>query len=338
MKKYIIVTILCTLATLNSMDQPPAREPREWMAKEYADGNKKQIACFSYWLEKHEIPIEGKSLVSCGCGPGELEAELAKKARHVHGIDASKNMIDYAKKTHGKLANNLFFTHCFAEDFRSQPVYDLALASCCFDLLADQPNALQAIASSLKYGGSFFANIETTSNQKSPGLLVFEDMKRDIPIIGRLLSMLPNPTGSTHPTYGDLHIMLFAAGLTDIKSSIETYDLTMTEQEWRKAQLALLLSSPGAQMVINSTAEGVGYAASEGAFWWISMSEEEKQQHDAPFFPESNHELIQKIRVNNLCRYLFNNYFNRCLTKMQKNEDGTYTWKYETTIILAQKK
>jgi len=337
-KKYIITAVLCALGSLNGMDQPPTREPREWMAQEYSENNKFQTSCFSHWLEKHKIPTQGKSIVSFGCGTGEIEAELAKKARHVHGTDASKNMIDYAKKTHGNPTNNLFFTHCFAEDFTSQPIYDLALASCCFHWFADQPKALKAIANSLKYGGSFFANIETESNQKSPGHLVFEDMNRDIPGLKRLLSMLSSPTGSSHPTFADLHTMLFDAGLTDIKSSVETYDWTMTEQEWRNAQLPLLLSTPGAQWIINSTQDHIGYASSQAVFWMMSMSEEEKKQHDAPFFPESNHELIQKIRANNFCRYLFNNYLNRCLTKMQKNENGTYTWKYETTVVLAQKK
>jgi hypothetical protein len=68
------------------------------------------------------------------------------------------------------------------------------------------------------------------------------------------------------------------------------------------------------------------------------MSSEEKTEHDNFFFPESNHELIQKIRTNDFCRYLFNNFLRRCLTKLQKNDDSTYTWKYETTLFTAEKK
>jgi ubiquinone/menaquinone biosynthesis C-methylase UbiE len=338
MKKSTIIA-LCVISNLNGMDQPAKREPREWPAKEYSKGNKNQIACFSQWMEKYKIPTQDKTIVSFGCGTGEIEAELAKKARHVHGTDASNNMIDHAKKTHGNRANNLFFTHCFAEDFTSQPVYDLALASCCFHWFADQPKAVKAIANSLKSEGLFFANIDTATNAKPLGLVAYEEMMNDYPIINNVLSILPNPTGSTHPTYGELHIMLFDAGLTDIKSSVETYDCIMTEEELRQMQLPILLSSPGAQTLINTTSDNwLAQKAANSAFWWISMSDEEKQQHNAPFFPESNNPLVQKIRTNDFCRYLFNNFLNRFKSKMQKNEDGTYTWKYETTIICAQKK
>lgn len=318
------------------MDQLTKREPREWPAQEYFES--KKLPAFPLWLEKYEICTNG-SIVSAGCGLGDLEADLAPNARHVLGIDASEKMISHAKKTHLPNKGNLFFKHCFAEDFPSQPVYDLAIASSCFNLFEDQPKAVKAIAKSLRNNGIFFANIETQSNQKSPGDIVFEELKQDYPVIRPILAMLPNPTGSYQPTYGELHIMLMEAYLTDIKSAVETYDWTMTAEEWRKAQLPLLLSRPGTQTLINLTSDNyVTKKAAEYAFWWISMSDEEKQQHDAPFFPESSNPLVEKIRNNDFCRYLFNNYFNRFLSKLQKNEDDTYTWKYETTIIIAQKK
>jgi len=332
--KHTVVFFLYLGSILNGAEQP---RNRPGLPEEYARGNKYQIECFSHWLKKYKAPIEGRDVISFGCGTGEIEADLAKTAKTVHGTDASKEIIAHALETHKK--TNLSFEHYFAEDFQSPTSYDVALASCCFQWFEDKPKALRAIANSLKSNGLFFANIETQSNPKPFGITVFEDMKKDVPIIGSLLAMLPNPTGSSHPTYGELHVMLTEAGFTNIEPKMESYDWTMTAEEWRKTQLPLLLSTPGAQMLVNSTSDN-WYAkkVSEGAFWWVKMSPEEKAEHDAPFFPESNHELIKKIRENKFCRYLFNNFLRRCLTKLQDNGNGTYTWKYETTIILAQKK
>lgn len=336
MKKLAIIAI-CIAHVLQCAEQSSSRN-RPGMGVEYAQGNKYQIECFSHWLKKHNIPVEDRSIISYGCGTGEIEKNLSECAKSVHAIDASKDMIDYAKSTHSH-TKNLSFQHCFAEDFKTPTSYDLAIASCCFHWFEDKPKALQAIANSLKSQGIFFANIETNSNPKPFGITVFEEMKHDVPIIGSLLSMLPNPTGSSHPTHGDLHVMFTKAGFTNITSKKESYDWTMTAQEWRTAQLPLLLTTPGAQMLVNSTSDN-WYAkkASEAAFWCITMSPEEEMEHNNLFFPESNHELIQKIRTNDFCRYLFNNFLRRCLTKLQNNDDGTYTWKYETTLFTAEKK
>lgn len=334
--KHTVVFFLCLGSILNGAEQLPNRPG---LPIEYARGNKFQIDCFSHWLKKYNVPIKDQKVISFGCGTGEIELDLAQTAQSVHGIDASKEMIEYAQSKHCSRQKNLSFEHCFAENFASPTSYDLALASCCFHWFEDKPKAARAIANSLKSNGIFFANIETSSNPKPFGITVFEEMKRDVPIIGTLLAMLPNPTGSSHPDYGDLHVMLTEAGFTNIEPKIESYDWTMTAQEWRNAQLPLLLSTPGAQKLVNSTSENNswGKTASEWAFWLINMSPEEKEEHGAPFFPESNHELVEKIRKNDFCRYLFNNFLRRCLAKLEDN-GGTYTWKYETTIILAQKK
>ena len=332
--KKILMLSLCMIHVLHGAQERPNRPG---LPEEYARGNRFQIECFSHWLKKYDVPIEDKDILSVGCGTGELEFSLAQRAKTVYGIDASREIISYAQKKH--ILGNLTFEHCFAENFASPTSYDLALASCCFHWFEDKPKALKAIANSLKSGSLFFSNIETSSNPKPFGLTVFEEMKRDVPIIGKLLAILPNPTGSSRPTYGDLHIMLTEAGFTNIEPKVESYEWTMTADEWRKAQLPLLLSTPGAQMLVNSTSDNrYAKAASKGAFWWVKMSPEEQKEHDAEFFPESNHELVQKIRTNDFCRYLFNNFLRRCLAKLQDNENGTYTWNYETTIIRAIKK
>jgi len=343
MKQYILATVLSTLSSIQCAEQPN-RSPREWMAQEYAQTNTFQAERFLHWIKEHNIPVKDQNIISIGCGTGEIEAALANRARSVHGIDASKNMITYAQAHHNATPNlsfrpNLSFQHCFAEDFKTQQLHDLAFSSCCFHWIEDKPKALQAICKSLVPAGLFFANIETTTNSEPFGITVFEEMKRDVPIIGSILTMLPNPTGSTLPTEQELQNMLDKAGFRVLMKKIEPYNCTMTSEEWRNHQLPLLLSTPGAQMLINYTSDNwFAKTMSEQTFWWITMSEKEKTQHNAPFFPECQNEFVQKIRKNNFCRYLFNNFLNRCLNKMQNNGNGTYTWRYETTLIFAQKK
>lgn len=339
MKKSIVITALCTLATANGMDKDAARAPREWPAQEYAQGNQPQITFFESLLKR--VETEGKDIISFGCGTGEIEAKLAKKAHFVHGADASKQMIDYAQQTHLTQENgNLSFEHCFVEDFKATKLHDLAFAASCFHWFEDKPKALRAISNSLKPGGFFLANIETTDNPKPFALVASEEMLAEHPYIESLLSMVANPTGSSYLTTEELHNLLKQEDFENINSTVESFDVTRTEEEWRTYQLPILLSTTGAQAIINSTSEENWCVnkASDWAYWAITKSPEEQKQHKAPFFPESSDELVKKIRKNDFCKYFFNHFLNRCIKKLQDNGDGTYTWKYETTVILAQKK
>lgn len=357
MKKHIVITALCTLGPISCMDQPPAddykvrtigymqalprstREPREWPAPEYAQANQPQISCFESLLKR--VETEGKDIISFGCGTGEIEKNLAQTALSVHGTDASKQMIDYAQRTHLTQENgNLSFEHCFVEDFKTNKLHDLAFTASCFHWFEDKPKALRAISNSLRPGGFFLANIETEDNPKPFALVAKEEMLAEHPYIEKLLSVVTNPTGSSYLTTEELHDLLKQENFQNINSTVESFDFTMTADEWRTYQLPILLSTPGAQAIINLTSEEnwCTNKASGWAYWAITKSPEEQKQHDAPFFPNSSDELVKKIRKNDFCRYFFNHFLNRCIKKLQDNGDGTYTWKYETTVILAQKK
>ena len=339
MHKYIILA-LSLGAPLPCMEQQIVREPREWPAEEYAKGNKNQIACFSTLLKKHAIETKKKTILSVASGTGETEGKLAPDATCIHGIDASKNQIEYAKKHHS--APNLTFEHCFAEDFKATIPYELALISCSFHLFTNQQQALQRVNDSLEPQGLLFANIETANHPIPFSKTVLQEMINDIPLVGSLLSVLPDPIGSTRPTPEELYTMFDEAGFAIVKKEEESFDWTMDEQGWRDMQLPLILCSPGAQTLINITSpdQYIKSKLSEYAFSLIqqSMTAKELRQHDQPFFPESSNELVCKVRNNNFCRYLFNNFLNRVLTKLHKNEDGTYSWQYCTTAILATKK
>lgn len=340
MNKKLFI-ILGVFSTINGMDLP-VRIPREWPAEEYANGgNTKQVANFIDLLNRHQIDTRIDNVISFGCGTGEIEKYVAQKAKTVHGIDASENMINVARTNQSKI-NNLTFEHCFAEDFKTKQHYDLALMSCCFHWFENKKQALERISDSLRMHGKLFTNIETESNPIPFGIAVYEDMKRDVPLIGTLLAALPNPTGSARLTDTELRDMLYHTNFEILRYQTESFDWTMTEQEWRKTQLPLLLSTPGAQSLINATSENnwITNTTTESFFYYMiqgKMTPKELKQHNEPFFPESSNEFVVKLRKNNFCRYLFNNFLNRCLTKFTKNLDGTYTYTYSTTAILAKK-
>lgn len=346
MLKYIIL-VLSLYTPLRCMEIRPLKcsysktpTPQEWPAEEYAKGNQYQTNCFANILKKHNINVYDRTVLSIGCGTGEIEAQLAKRgATHVHGIDASKNMAEYAHNKYHAIPN-LSFEHCFAENFETTEIYDLVLMPSCFSLIKNKPLALQRISSSLPQDGILFANIETDEHPTPFDLIVLNEMINEIPILRGLLSSLPDPVGSSRPTVEKLEDMFDKADLDIISAAEESFTWTMTEEQWRQTLLPLILSTPAAQKLIDLTSDVVSNNISEAQFAMMKedMTKEALRQHRRRFFPESNDELVCKVRKNNFCKYLLNNYFNRCLAKLRHNENGTYTWKYDTTAIMAVKR
>ena len=109
MKHYFIISLFF-IGSLYASQYP---EYSEWIAKEYAKGNKQPIKKFHDWFENIGINLKEKHIISFGCGTGELEDRIAEKAFSVHGIDASNNMILYAKENYAPKKNNLSFSHSF---------------------------------------------------------------------------------------------------------------------------------------------------------------------------------------------------------------------------------
>jgi SAM-dependent methyltransferase len=348
MHKYIIL-IFSLCAPLHCMEIRPLKcsysktpTPQEWPAEEYAKGNQYQTNCFANLLKKHDIKVYDRTVLSVGCGTGEIEERLAKLgATHVHGIDASRNMVEYAHNKYHAIPN-LSFEHCFAENFDSTEPYDIALMASSFSFVKNKPLALQRISNSLHIDSILFANIETDAHPESFDIIVLNEMINDIPILRGLLSSLSDPIGRSRPTEIELEDIFSEAGLDMISAAEESFTWTMTEEQWKQTLLPLILSSPAAQKLIALTEESdvISNNISEAQFAMMKedMTKEEQRQHRRRFFPESNDKLVCKVRKNNFCKYLLNNYFNRCFAKLRQNENGTYTWKYHTTAIMAVKR
>ena len=294
MKKYILST-LCVFSSMSGMrtQQIVKREPREWDAHAYAQGNKIQEEAALRFLQKSGIDFTGKKVLDIGCGTGNITAKIAAQAKKVDGIDASKNMIEYAQE-HYATVSNLAFAQCFAEDFSSDTQsYDLALSIFCLHWIKDKQTVLKNIYNSLNSQGELFCTIATTSDP-TVGMTAFKEL------LQRPDCSFLNANTITQEESLDKHVI----------SDEECKDLL------QKMGFA----------IISYEKESLTH---------ILKDREELAQFQRPVamgrplfkaLPEQNRE------------WLFNEYIDLFLSKLDKNEDGYYIFEgTKTTVIHARK-
>jgi trans-aconitate methyltransferase len=245
MKKYVILALSLSFSLHCMETQITTRKPREWNAQAYDEGNKLQTDAFLYFLQTNNIETKNKTILDVGCGTGKIAAQLAEKATHIHGFDASKNMIDFAQNKYSYI-HNLSFEHCFAEDFSSSKKYQLALASFCMHWFEDRKQAFQRINDSLEPNGELFGPIRISDNPEPIHFTVFMEM---LPIIQEICPSASNTTasdlsGSTYPSSQELIHMLKETNFEIINIEEQSFEYTMTEDEHRKLQWPIFSSRP----------------------------------------------------------------------------------------------
>src|SRR5579871_5743990 len=174
MKKYIFAMLCIASLISNIATAKQIREPQEWNAQAYAQGNRIQEEAALLFLHESGIDFTNKTILDIGCGTGNITAMLAQTAHCVHGIDASQNMIEYAQAHENR--DNLTFEHCFAEDFITNKKYDCALSIFCLHWIKDKQKAFESINKSLKINGEFFGTIFTSSDPIPFGIAVFKEL------------------------------------------------------------------------------------------------------------------------------------------------------------------
>ncbi len=268
------------------------REPREWDAQAYDAGNTLQTSGFLHFLKTNNINTKNKTILSAGCGTGKVENILAKKATHIHGFDASKNMIDSAQKKYGHI-KNLSFEHCFAEDFQTQNLKQLALASFCIHWFEDKKQAFQRINDSLEINGEFFGTVSTSDNPKPLNLIVFLEMLPTIDWLYKLAygKELKDLIGASYPSHEELNTMLKETNFEIIKSEEQIFNYTIENRD-----------------------------ALKDLHWPIIASRP-----------------IVKYIPNVFIQPFFENFIDRLMAKLQKNENGSFNEILYTTIVHARK-
>jgi ubiquinone/menaquinone biosynthesis C-methylase UbiE len=253
MKKYLIIT-LCTISSLNSMEQQiVTREPREWNAPLYAKGNKVQFESALAFLKKNNINIKNKRILDVGCGTGDIAAVLTETAATVHGVDASKNMIQYATNKYGNVHDNLSFEQSFAEDFITKDKkYDLATTFFCFHWLSDKKQALTQISQSLTENGELFGIFPTVNDPHPARFTIGTQM---------VTELYPNDSlsvklGRSEPTLEELKIMLTETGFEIITCELQTHNVILPDrQAVEDFQRPVVMSRPFIQKMSLQEAE-----------------------------------------------------------------------------------
>jgi ubiquinone/menaquinone biosynthesis C-methylase UbiE len=252
--KHYIVFALCTMNVYGMEQHITERKAREWNAQEYDEANIQTTPSFLEFMEQYNIEVKNRTILSAGCGTGRIENNLAQNAQHVHGFDASKNMIDYAQKTFGS-TKNISFQHCFAEDFTSKNLYNLAIAAFSIHWFDDKQQAIQKISNSLDANGEFFALVPTTDNPKSTSLIVATEILTNLQnkAVSHPGKDLPNLTdrtmqdiivGCSYPSRQELNDMLTKADFEIIKNEEQSFTSTMSAEDIKKTHWAIFLTRP----------------------------------------------------------------------------------------------
>lgn len=311
MKNNIFI-ILCIITSLSGMDHPNT--------------------CLSDLLKTYNIETEGKEIISFGCGIGKTEAQLAKKALSVRVICASKSMIEHAQKKYlTDQTNNLSFEHCLPEDFIATKPYDLVFYSALFYSFQDNPRTLQAIHASLKPGG-IFITLQTKKEEQDRNGLV----DATIPTPSFFDNDLYFRCRNESRIYKQFHNMLTQKNF-EITQHCQEWSTIMTKNEIKEICLCMIPEIPFAKTIID-LASNNSWCHSICEWVYSSLSTDKLTEQDTPFLEGNTNEFVEKIRQNNLYRYIFNAAIDDFIEELTDNHDDTYTTKDEITITIAQKR
>lgn len=122
-------------------------------------------------------PREGERIIDLGCGTGHLTAVIASSNAVVTGIDASKQMIDEARKLHPQLQFVLGDARTFAVDEPADAVFSNAT----LHWVRPPEQAVAQIAAALKPGGRFVAEFGGDGNVRT----IIQAMEASMVGIGR---------------------------------------------------------------------------------------------------------------------------------------------------------
>jgi len=104
-------------------------------------------------------PIEGRSVIDIGCGPGHYAVSLAARgAGHVCGIDFAESMIDLAKKNAERagVADRCRFVLGDFMSFEADRMYDYSIAMGFMDYV-EHPGKLVERVASITANKAFFS-------------------------------------------------------------------------------------------------------------------------------------------------------------------------------------
>ena len=118
------------------------------------------------WMIQRFELSEGKSVCDFGCGPGLYTIRLARAGAKVHGVDFSRNSIDYASKTAREAGLDITYSCQDYLQFSTDEKFDLiTLIFCDFCVLNPEQRKvmLDKFNAMLKHGGSLLLDLATAA-------------------------------------------------------------------------------------------------------------------------------------------------------------------------------
>ncbi|HWI47448.1 MAG TPA: methyltransferase domain-containing protein [Rummeliibacillus sp.] len=134
----------------------------EWNAVLY-DQRHDFVSKFGGSLVELLSPQNGETILDLGCGTGDLASEIVKHGATVHGIDASKEMIQQAKMKYPEVR----FAVQDATQIHEQKQFDAVFSNAALHWIKQPEMVVQNVYNALKVNGRFVAEMGGNGNISS---------------------------------------------------------------------------------------------------------------------------------------------------------------------------
>jgi trans-aconitate 2-methyltransferase len=128
------------------------------------------------------LALKGRErILDIGCGDGKITAEVARHVPKgsVVGLDASTEMIEFARKEFPSEAfGNLKFQHGNAESLDFHEQFDWVISFACLHWVIDHRPVLKGIRRALRPGGRLLLQLGGKANAADVARVVFEVIER----------------------------------------------------------------------------------------------------------------------------------------------------------------
>jgi len=148
----------------------------KWDPKDYSENSSAQFNFAKLAIERLELKGD-ECILDLGCGDGKITKEIAElvPAGKVKGIDASAEMIEFARQKFPPAQfPNLSFEKMDAQEINYKEAFDLVFSNSALHWVPDQKAVLKGVCQSLKPGGRVFFQMAGKGNLDDLGPVVIK--------------------------------------------------------------------------------------------------------------------------------------------------------------------